>query len=207
MQIPKPGQAVATLRAELRRLGVGEIHLAAGIVSFGGDAALPSTPDVIGLDSFFEFPPHGVPAAAVPADEMPATMTGGLYDYGRTVDAALAAIDGADALEPRHRTVMMGWDNTARRGTAAHVFRNATPGHFRRWLRGVVRHEQLKPGNAERLIFINAWNEWAEGTCLEPDRDFDRGWLEAVRSALGEEALRAAPRPGSSLRFGDEPAS
>ncbi len=33
------------------------------------------------------------------------------------------------------------------------------------------------------MIFINAWNEWAEGTYLEPDQDFGRGWLEAVASA------------------------
>jgi len=47
----------------------------------------------------------------------------------------------------------------------------------------VVEHEARQPG--ERVVFINAWNEWAEGTYLEPDRDFGRGWQEAVASAIG----------------------
>jgi len=40
---------------------------------------------------------------------------------------------------------------------------------------------------SDRSMFVNAPNEWAEGTCLEPDWDFGRGWLEPVRSALGRE--------------------
>jgi len=80
---------------------------------------------------------------------------------------------------------MAGWDNTARRRTHANVFHGATPTNFRRWMRGVITHESRQPG--ERLVFINAWNEWAEGTYLEPDRDFGHGWLEAVASAAGPE--------------------
>ncbi|MGG5890054.1 glycoside hydrolase family 99-like domain-containing protein [Falsiroseomonas sp. HC035] len=189
MHVPRPAEAVAALREALRRRGVGEVHLAAGWLSLGEDKPLPDQPAALGLDSYFEFPPHRMPTVAA-SGALPEGMTGGLYEYGPTVDAALARLaqdsDGVDL----HRAVMMGWDNTARRGDAAHVFRGATPGHFRRWLRGLVRHRRDSVGGEERLVFVNAWNEWAEGTCLEPDRDFGRGWLEAVRSALG-----VAPHP------------
>ncbi len=112
-------------------------------------------------------------------------MTGLVFDYAATVDRALEQLEAAGDDSRVYHGVMAGWDNTARRGAAAHIYRGATPGHFRRWLRAVVRHEQARTDGAEKLIFVNAWNEWAEGTCLEPDRDFDRGWLEATRSALG----------------------
>ena len=80
---------------------------------------------------------------------------------------------------------MVGWDNTPRRMQKAHVVHGSTPAKFRRWLRQVVQHEAKRKGHEERPIFINAWNEWAGGAYLEPDRDWGRGYLEAVASAVG----------------------
>ena len=50
-------------------------------------------------------------------------------------------------------------------------------------LENAITKDTLEFSNQEQFLFINAWNEWAEGNYLEPDRVWRRGWLEAVRSA------------------------
>ena len=174
--IPEARAAMRELRAALLEEGIPSIHLAAAWVRFQEDGDLAADPTALGLDAYFEFPPHMLPSQ----QPVRPLQSGWMYDYSRTVTAALAQLD--EPIEGRrHRCVMLGWDNTARTQTRAHVWHGATPANFRRWLRGVVLRERDSDG--ERVVFVNAWNEWAEGTYLEPDRDFSRGWLEAVASA------------------------
>jgi hypothetical protein len=180
--IPDCAAAIRELRNAFADEGIPDIHLAAAWATFPEDAELPDEPSALGLDAYFEFPPHRTsrqPPRPIPSD-LPAKL-GGLYDYNHTVSAALADLDDGHG-ERRHKGVMAGWDNTPRRGEHAHIFHGATPANFRRWLRGTILHGRRQGG--ERVVFINAWNEWGEGTYLEPDQEFGRGWLEAVASAV-----------------------
>jgi SAM-dependent methyltransferase len=76
-----------------------------------------------------------------------------------------------------------GWDNTARRGLHAIVMIDSGPGVFRSQLLQTAR-SVLHKAHEERFVFINAWNEWAEGMYLEPDAKFGHAYLEAVASVL-----------------------
>ena len=76
------------------------------------------------------------------------------------------------------------WDNSARRPPGkAIIFRGTSPGLFADWLAEKAR--KLPASSEENLLFINAWNEWAEGNHLEPCLRHRHHWLDATRSALG----------------------
>lgn len=74
------------------------------------------------------------------------------------------------------------WDNTARRKTDPFLFRNPSPAKYKEWLQHEL--QQFKPYSAqENFIFINAWNEWAEGNHLEPCEKFGSSYLTATKEA------------------------
>lgn len=66
--------------------------------------------------------------------------------------------------------IFPSWDNCCRRLHSSFMaFKNSTPDLYKEWLEAEMR--RFKPfSTEENLFFINAWNEWAEGAHLEPDR-------------------------------------
>ncbi|RYZ08852.1 MAG: glycosyl hydrolase [Myxococcales bacterium] len=103
-------------------------------------------------------------------------------DYARLVEGALAR---EAAPYKRFPCVTPAWDNSARRAPSrsANVWIGSTPALYERWLRTTL--ERFTPfGPDEDFVIVNAWNEWAEGNHLEPDRKWGRAYLEATRRAL-----------------------
>lgn len=82
---------------------------------------------------------------------------------------------------PVHPCIFVGWDNTPRRGRNGIVVVNSTAERFAAGLRKMIRSVAARPWD-ERLVFLNAWNEWAEGNHLEPDLMHARKHLEAVKA-------------------------
>jgi len=177
--IPNAARAVEVWRSECRRAGIGEIHLCA--VRFYDRVDTRA----LGFDAGIEFPPHELEMKNIAPQivDLAAEFEGFIYDYR---DASRQSLQRDLELERQliHRGVMPAWDNTPRRGHSAHIAFGASPEAYRDWLAGLVRrHNQLRP-EQNGLIFINAWNEWAEGAVLEPDSHFGRGFLDATRAAL-----------------------
>lgn len=73
------------------------------------------------------------------------------------------------------------WDNTARNKNGL-VYDGADPQKFGKYMKALVK--KVEAEYSTPYIFINAWNEWAEGTYLEPDSDYEYGYLEALSEAL-----------------------
>jgi lipopolysaccharide biosynthesis protein len=166
--LPDPHRTLDTIRDEARRAGVGTPYLV------GINAHRPREDTrPLGFDSTLNFQPQ---LSAVPGPTDPGLK---IYDYPIATSAMRAQVRDY----PTHPCVMVSWDNTARRGGDGIVFINATPTTFEAHLRDVVDGLMDLPFE-QRLVFVNAWNEWAEGNHLEPDLRHGHGWLEAAREAL-----------------------
>jgi len=102
-----------------------------------------------------------------------------LYDYD-TVCENMIDSPTSEGNKPVYNSMFLEWDNTSRYKERATIYQGCTPKSFENWLDKLCR-KTLDSSNEEKLIFINAWNEWAEGTYLEPDIKNQYGYLEAVK--------------------------
>ena len=178
---PDPVATTTRWRNYFRECGHGELHLAM-VRSFNDQ----TPPESYGFDAAIQFPPH-CPANAVTSliPDKSELFTGTVFDYTELRKIALNQLKTRQASAKMYPGVMPSWDNTARRRGRATVWVNSCPESYYEWLSAVVAIVSTKPVD-ERLIFINAWNEWAEGCHLEPDERFGFAWLNATSIALHE---------------------
>jgi hypothetical protein len=127
------------------------------------------------LDGIYEFPPN---------DEVPFNSSHGFMSKNVWVNSlASRLVLEAPKDENLYPGVFTSWDNTARRGTSARIFHPNEPRVLREWIFRKLMHHSQKSNSTPSILFINAWNEWAEGAHLEPDRRFGFQWLWAVYDA------------------------
>ncbi len=139
-------------------------------------------PADLGFDAAVEFPPQGRASPAEgPVDVFKENWAGTRYDYPETV---LNFLRRDSVPYPRYPAVFPSWDNTARQPLRGHSFDGIGPEAFRVYVEEKIEEVRQFHMGGERLLFVNAWNEWAEGTHLEPDIAFGHRWLEALRDAV-----------------------
>lgn len=199
-RLPDPRRTTDTWRAEAVRLGVGELYLCR-VEAFGER----SDPRPLGFDAGVEFQPDFGDLGDQLTRSHRWRLRHGMwrnqashrvFDYGAVARRMVAR---PPAPFPRFRCVTPMWDNTARRKRAAVILAGSTPERYEAWLRAVL--ESVASSNSgEDVVFVNAWNEWAEGNHLEPCQRWGRAYLEATLRARsgGPRAVIPAPnrRPG-----------
>ena len=178
--LPDPPAFAAACRAAFAAAGHPGLHL---VYVEGMEATHhPHDPASIGFDAAVEFPPQGLAArATTPAEALKEGWAGFRYDYPETVAAFLARPTVA---WPRYPAVFPSWDNTPRQPLAGTSFDNASPEAFRVYVAAQAARARRMLMGEHRLLFVNAWNEWAEGAHLEPDTGHGHRWLEALRDGL-----------------------
>jgi glycosyltransferase involved in cell wall biosynthesis len=188
-KLENPQETVQDWRDFARASGIGELHICA-VQSFGFD-----DPTGWGFDAAVEFPPHCVPhkhegltyCRELSQEErnqlgVDPSFTGEIRDY-----QFYSQCGSRRPKEPYllYKGCMLAWDNTARRMESAHIYANFSVRAYQDWLASCIDYcsrEDLNP-YSESFVFINAWNEWAEGCTLEPDHHFGYALLNATRAA------------------------
>jgi len=187
-RLPDPRQTTDAWRAEARALGLGELFLCR-VESFPEDRPDPRP---LGFDAAVEFQPDWLqlPAPQRRTAGWQRLRRWGLAEqgYSRHRIYAYEALVEAARRKPapdyvRFPCVMPGWDNSARRKQDAVIFVGSSPERYEAWLRSAAAETRPLP-SGERLIFINAWNEWGEGCYLEPDALHGHAYINATRRAL-----------------------
>lgn len=146
-------------------------------------------PEKYGFDAAVEFPPN---------NSSPPNIT--RYIKSLNENAACTVYDWQELVRRSHhyrkpgyklfRGVCPSWDNTARRKNRGIIFLNSSPLGYQNWLVNAISeaHRQFEKQD-EHIVFVNAWNEWAEGAYLEPDAYYGYAYLEATRMAMVRSTL------------------
>jgi hypothetical protein len=201
-RLPCASRTIGTWREEAAKLGVGELFICSVESNFrgergqdpgrwGADATVEFQPDIYAcnlLSSFSaalkEFGPLKVARCALRRSQ--------LRSYTQLAKTAMAK---KTTSYRRFPCVTPSWDNTSRRRRGgALIYHGSTPAIYGAWLRAACKREVNRGGNG--LVFINAWNEWAEGCHLEPDQRHGRAYLEAT--LRGKEQADCQPEDWAS---------
>lgn len=78
------------------------------------------------------------------------------------------------------------WDNTPRKCYNGAQIMQSNPANYKIWLKDIINWTKENKSKTEQFVFINAWNEWAEGAHLEPDQRYGYAYLRATKEALEE---------------------
>ena len=186
--LPDARRTADILRAEAQRAGIGELLLCR-VESFRGEHGDPAE---LGFDAAVEHQPDWTDLGRSQRRTLAwrAAARAGLapraFSQHRVYDYAMVTETMTTRPQPPFRRfpgLTPSWDNTPRRRRDGVVLTGSTPERYERWLAACLARAAVD-GGEESLVFVNAWNEWAEGNHLEPDARAGRGYLEATRRAV-----------------------
>ena len=179
--LPSARRTADSWREEARKAGIGDIFLCT-VQSHSRTSRID--PTLLGFDGTVEFQPslfHPRKFVKRAWDRLWRGVDNNrILEYSKIMERALRTPD------PPYRwfrCVTPSWDNTARRKERVLILKGANPKKYGDWLKAVIRRSPVL-ATGEKIVFVNAWNEWAEGNHLEPCQHWGRGYLEATREAV-----------------------
>lgn len=183
--LPDPHRTSEIWRDAMHKAGIGDLYLSRVENFMHGEEP---NPEDLGFDAAVEFAPYWKsiggrvnPQDASRIEESLSEEGPRAYDY----EHCMAYMLQRDYPSYKFfRGVFPTWDNSPRRKFEPTVIINSSPEKYQRWLSRIIRQTVDRYSADERIVFINAWNEWGEGCHLEPDVIHGMKYLEATRDAL-----------------------
>jgi lipopolysaccharide biosynthesis protein len=175
--LPEPRKTAEIWRKWCEDNGIGEIFIAYTQSFESAD------PKEFGFDAAIEFPPNNTspPNITDSINLFDNESNPSIYDWRELPERSKKYV------KPEYlifRGVNPSWDNTARRKKNATILLNSSPALYQEWLVNAIKDTKNRlPEHDNQLVFVNAWNEWAEGAHLEPDEKYGYAYLEATRVA------------------------
>ncbi|WP_346796476.1 glycoside hydrolase family 99-like domain-containing protein [Halomonas sp. Bachu 37] len=177
--IPQMEETIKLWRSKAKEAGYDDLYIVCA-QTFG-----LKSPDEFGFDAAMEFPPHTANSREISDTKKinNKKYRGRIYDYEQVVENSIKTVEPDFKL---FRTCMLSWDNTARKQDNSHIFSNFSLLRYKQWISNIAINSYNNPKyrKDEKIIFVNAWNEWAEGTHLEPDRKHGYGYLQTTYDAI-----------------------
>jgi lipopolysaccharide biosynthesis protein len=193
--MPDAKATIARWREFFQTAGLGDPYMVMPQVDTDED------PSEFGMDAVAGFPPHKVgwrlPDLAHEIRRFDWKFAGAVRSYD-------AMVEFEKASRPSHYRLFPGvcpdWDNEARAPQRGFSFHGSTPARYGDWLADAAAFAGRHAEPDERIVFINAWNEWAEGTYLEPDRHHGFAYLAQTRKTLDELSSPSGQDPGRAAQ-------
>ena len=194
LDLPNPRRTTDALRTEVARAGLPEpLLLGIDAHEWGHDFRADGFDGTIGHEPSLGLLPHNSAPTTLSRPWRKVSrgvrnvrlgawsLSVKVHSYRRHVQYAQDERDRLD--HPQYRTLLVGWDNTPRRDRAAIVLLDDGLPVFEEQCADLVsRAEAFR--FEDRLVFVNAWNEWAEGAFLEPSLEEGCARLQAVRRVV-----------------------
>lgn len=175
--LPNPKITFDIWRKYCRDEGIGEIYLI-GVRR----QEFISSPKEYGLDAAVEFPPnYPRPTEKVDVEYVHPDYKPTVYSMDKFINEK-RFMETEDEYK-KFKAVFPAWDNTARRLSNGQVYLSS-PELYERWLKESLIYTKNNFDEKEQFVFINAWNEWAEGAHLEPDQTYGYSYLESTLNAI-----------------------
>ena len=177
--LPDAKETANRWREYCKQRGIGDLYLVAA------QSLDIIDPREYGFDAAVEFPPHTMYGCGDCIDHkltlLNPNFSGHIFDYENFVKNKYYL---KTVPYKQFKGITPSWDNTARRPNAPTIYFGSNPELYKEWLSDIVNFTRKTHPKEEQMVFINAWNEWSEGTHLEPDKYYGYGYLQATSEVV-----------------------